>query len=126
MIFDASSIFVAVKSKKLTVLKNGVTVSLARYELGNAVWKEVFSHKTLSVDEGIKLLNVLMKAIDQLEVKEPDPTKVLETACKYGITFYDASYVQLAIDSSNALVTEDDKLRKKVSKDVKVLSVSDL
>jgi len=126
MIFDASSIFVAVKDKKLKILRNGVTLSLARYELGNAVWKEVFLHKTLSVDEGIKLLNVLMKTIDQLEVKEPNPAKVLETACKYGITFYDASYVQLAIDTSDALVTEDDKLRKKVSKDVRVLSVRNL
>ena len=106
MIFDASSIFVAIKSKKLSVLKNGATTPLARYELGNAVWKEVFLHKTLSVEEGLRLLRVLMKAIDNLEVREPDIAGTLEIACKYGITFYDASYVQLAIDSSDVLVSD--------------------
>ncbi len=42
MILDASSIFLAVKNKKLTILKDAKSSQLVRYELGskrNVVWK---------------------------------------------------------------------------------------
>ena len=47
-----------------------------------------------------------------MDVAEPDYAETLKTACRYGITFYDAVYVQLAIDHSDVLVTEDNKLKK--------------
>lgn len=126
MIFDASSIFTAVRNKKLRILKNATTSQLVRYELGNVVWKEVYIHETLNHDEGLEVLNVLMKVVDRLNLIEPDYAKTIKTACKYGITFYDAVYVQLALDHSDVLVTEDKKLKKKICKDVNVLSVEEL
>jgi len=126
MIFDASSIFVAVKNKKLRILKNAMTSQLAKYELGNVVWKEVYLHKSINYDEGLELLQLLMKVVDKMDVAEPDYEETLETACRYGITFYDAVYVQLAVDNSDVLVTEDNKLKKKIRKDVNVLSVDEL
>jgi len=126
MIFDASSIFVAVKNRKLRILKNATTSQLAKYELGNVVWKEVYLHKTLNYDEGLGLLLLLMKVVNKMDVTEPDYKETLETACRYGITFYDAVYVQLAVDHSDVLVTEDNKLKKKICKHVNVLSVDEL
>ncbi|WP_456327943.1 type II toxin-antitoxin system VapC family toxin [Archaeoglobus sp.] len=126
MIFDASSIFVAVKNKKLRILKNVTTSSLVRYELGNVIWKEIYLHKTLNYEKGLKLLRLLMKVVEKVDISEPDYVETLKTACKYGITFYDAVYVQLAIDHSDVLVTEDKKLKRKIRKDVNVLSIDEL
>ncbi len=126
MIFDASSIFVAVKNKKLRILKNVTTSSLVRYELGNVIWKEIYLHKTLNYEESLKLLRLLMKVVEKVDISEPDYVETLKTACKYGITFYDAVYVQLAIDHSDVLVTEDKKLKRKIRKDVNVLSIDEL
>jgi len=126
MIFDASSIFIAVKNEKLRILKNATTSQLAKYELGNVVWKEVYLHKTLNYDEGLELLQLLMKVVDKMDVAEPDYAETLKTAYRYGITFYDAAYVQLAVDHSDVLVTEDNKLKKKICKDINVLSVDEL
>jgi len=126
MIFDASSIFVAIKNKKLRFLKNAMTSQLAKYELGNVIWKEVYLHRTLNYDEGLELLQLLMKVIDKMDLAEPDYVDTFKTACKYGITFYDAVYIQLAADQLDVLVTEDNKLKKKIHKDVSVLSVVEL
>ena len=67
-----------------------------------------------------------MSVFDKIKLVEPDYVETHKTAYKYGITFYDAIYVQLAIDHSDTLVTEDKKLKKKVCKDVDVLSLNDI
>lgn len=126
MIFDASSIFVAVKNKRLKILKNAKTSQLAKYELGNAVWKEVYLHKTLNHNEGLELLQLLTKIIDKMDLAEPNYTETLKTAFKYGITFYDAIYVQLAVENTDTLVTEDEKLKKKIQGDVRVTSIHEV
>ncbi len=126
MILDASSIFLAVKNKKLTILKDAKSSQLVRYELGNVVWKEVYLHKTMDIMTGLEFLKMLMSVVDKIELAEPDYVETLKTANRYGITFYDAIYVQLAIEHSDKLVTEDKKLRNKVRKDVDVLSLSEI
>ena len=126
MIIDASSIFLAVKNKKLTILKNAKSSQLVRYELGNVVWKEIYLHKTMDLKTGLEFLKTLMNVVDKIELTEPDYVETLKTAHKYGITFYDAIYVQLAIENSDTLVTEDKKLRNKVCEDVDVLSLSEI
>ncbi len=122
MILDANSIFLAVKNKKLTVLRNAKSSQLVRYELGNVVWKEVYLHKTMDLMTGLEFLKTLMSVVDKIELTEPDYVETLKTANRYGITFYDAIYVQLAMEHSDTLVTEDKKLRDKVYKDVLSLS----
>lgn len=44
------------------------------------------------------------------------PRRVLETACRHGISGYDAEYVALAETLAVRCVTEDSQLRKKVSR----------
>ncbi|RLI80257.1 toxin VapC [Archaeoglobales archaeon] len=122
MIFDASSIFVAIKNLKLDVLR-GTTCELAKFELGNAVWKEINIHKSVNIDEGLKILDVLMKALETMNVKNPNWNEVLKLAVKHDLTFYDASYVQLAVESSDVLVTEDKKLSEKIKGFVDVICI---
>jgi hypothetical protein len=40
-LFDASSIFEIIKAGNLKSLVDGYTTDLARFELGNVIWKEV-------------------------------------------------------------------------------------
>jgi len=54
MIIDASSIFLAVKNKKLMILKNAKSSQLVRYELGNVVWKEIYLHKTIDFETSLE------------------------------------------------------------------------
>ena len=126
MIFDASSIFAAVKNRRLRILKDAKTSRLAKYELGNAVCKEIYMHKTLNHDEGLELLQLLMKIVDKMDLVEPDYAETFKTALKYGITFYDAIYVQLATENSDVLITEDERFKKRIHRDVRVLSISEL
>ncbi|RLI96776.1 MAG: toxin VapC, partial [Candidatus Aenigmatarchaeota archaeon] len=39
-LFDTSAIFRAIKEGKIEILAGNYTIELARYELGNAIWKE--------------------------------------------------------------------------------------
>jgi len=54
-----------------------------------------------------------MSVFDKIKLVKPDYMETLKTAYKYGITFYDAIYVQLAIDHSDTLVTEIKSLRRR-------------
>ena len=67
-----------------------------------------------------------MKALETMNVKNPNWNEVLKLAVKHDLTFYDASYVQLVIENFDVLVTKDKKLRKKVKEVVNVRSVFDL
>lgn len=51
--FDASSIYALMWMGRLTPLSDGLTVELARYELGNAFWKEAVLKGRLSVEEAL-------------------------------------------------------------------------
>ncbi len=86
----------------------------------------LFKSYTMWSHDRLEFLKMLMGVIDKIELVEPDYVDTLKTACKYGITFYDAIYVQIAIDHSDTLVTEDKKLRKKICKDIDVLSVNEI
>jgi hypothetical protein len=41
-LFDSSAIFRAIKENKIDLLTGNYTLELARYELGNIVWKDYF------------------------------------------------------------------------------------
>jgi predicted nucleic acid-binding protein len=103
------------------------TSSLAIYEIGNAVWKQVYQRKNLSVEEGIKALDVLhevLKNLEKLEMSEPE--KAFKMAINEGLTFYDASYLHLAFENGLALVTDDERLYRIAEKHVRVLKSRDL
>jgi predicted nucleic acid-binding protein len=123
LLFDASSIFALVRElrgKALDALLEGSTISLARYELGNALWRECFLLKRISQDEAEKLLRTMFAILHAMDVKvlenEDEGSTVLNQACKLNVTYYDAAYISEARKSSKVLVTDDGKLAKVAEK----------
>ena len=56
LIFDSSSIFRAIQTNRIRVLMERHTLDLARYELGNILWKEHALYKRLTTEENLKIL----------------------------------------------------------------------
>ncbi|MFP3233875.1 MAG: type II toxin-antitoxin system VapC family toxin [Sulfolobaceae archaeon] len=123
-VFDSSSIYALLS--KPSVLGGNYTLTLAKFELGNIVWREVFLHRRIGREEGLKLISFVSKVLDTMNLEDVNSAEVVEIATDYGITFYDASYVRLARKLDLPLVTEDNKLMKAVKGKVEVLSAKDI
>ncbi len=87
------------------------TISLARYELGNVLWKHP-SKTEADAREDFDALSQIALPTQELE----DPrilTEVFQTARNLRLTFYDASYVVWTRISKATLVTADEQLYRK-------------
>ena len=122
-LFDAGSILELVrrlKDRAPLVLSEGSTLSLAFYEVGNAVWKESHLQARLDVREGTGLLSTLVAIIRAMDVVTPDSEesagRVLELAGRLGLTYYDASYLAEAENSGKTLVSDDADLLRAARK----------
>jgi len=88
------------------------TISLARYELGNVLWKHP-SKTTEAVREDFESLSEM--AVPTLDLEDSQIlAQIFETARNLGITFYDASYLIAAVVSRAVLVTADRKLLRRL------------
>lgn len=92
---------------------------LLLYELAN-----VLRYNKNLTPEDIKQA---LKAINMIGVTLIHPTetlinKAIDTAIKYNITIYDASYLALAETQETTLITADEKLAKKNPETVKTLT----
>jgi predicted nucleic acid-binding protein len=119
LLFDASSIFTLIRELRgeaLDKLLEGSTISLAYYELGNALWRECFLLKRISQKEAENLLRAMFAILQAMDVvlleNEDDGSVVLDKACKFNLTYYDSAYVAEACKSKKVLVTDDKKLAK--------------
>jgi predicted nucleic acid-binding protein len=119
LLFDASSIFTLVRELRGGApdkLAEGSTLSLAYYELGNAVWRECFLLKRISQKEAENLLRAMFAILQAMDVvlleNEDAGSAVLDKACKFNITYYDSAYVAEACKSKKVLITDDKKLAK--------------
>ena len=126
MIVDASSIIRAVKEDEMRKVAGASTIPLAKFEIGNAIWKDVHLRGLYSAEDAGKLLEVILGLVDLMEVVEPDYSLALKVAVERGITFYDASYVAAAVQRGTKLVTEDAELRRRVRGLVESVSLGDL
>lgn len=106
MIFDTSSIYKAIETNHIDVLIEGKTLNLSLYELGNVIWKYVV-RKKITVKEAEKLLAIIKKTIYLMEIVEIGLNSgVLNIASKHNISYYDASYIQLALQEKDYLITQ--------------------
>jgi predicted nucleic acid-binding protein len=88
------------------------TISLARYELGNVLWKHP-SKTAETVREDFESLDEM--AIPTMNLEDPQVlARVFQTARNLRITFYDASYLIAALVARAVLVTADGKLLGKL------------
>ena len=116
-LFDSSSIFRAVKENKIEFLAGNYTLELARYELGNIIWKDCVLHAMVSEQEAkmlAKTINHALNLMDLIEIAGSED-EILDTAIKLKITFYDASYAYFAKAKDLRLITEDARLIKKIT-----------
>jgi len=126
-IFDASSIFTAIREKKVRSLNGNFSLEIARYELGNIVWKDHILLQTISKEEAqraIKTIKHTLSLMDILQIAE-DEDAIFETAAELRITFYDASYVHAAKAKDLGLITEDQNLIKKVTPKIRALTLNE-
>ena len=123
-VYDASSIFDLMERGVLPNVIDLATTALAVFEIGNAVWKQVRLTKKLTESQGERILLAASLLIQKMKIVIPNPLHSLKLALKENLTFYDASYLQSAIESGSELVTEDRKLQNKAEKYVKVSNSS--
>jgi len=126
-LLDSSAIINLCGEKKIDKLLEGWTLNLTFYELGNAVWKQVHTHKTITTDEANTILNLLTEISKKL--KKPETEEALETlkiAIKESLTYYDASYIHAAIENGLTLVTDDKQLYTISSKYIKTVTSDEL
>jgi len=125
-LFDSSAIFNLFLQGKYNTLVSGSTIPLAKYEIGNVLWKNYKIRKKISKKEAIEAGNVLFELIDSMETVEPPLLFAIRIALEEGITFYDSSYVAAAIESGYDLITDDMKLREVASSKVRTMNSTEL
>jgi len=90
------------------------TTAIAAYELGNAVWKELHLFKRVTEEEARILLTAFHETLLRIKVepqlKLSERLEVLSNADRFGISYYDSSYLTAAIQLEATLVTEDKRL----------------
>ncbi|MEM2868409.1 MAG: type II toxin-antitoxin system VapC family toxin [Candidatus Bathyarchaeia archaeon] len=127
LVFDSSSIFQAIIENKVSILAGNYTLKLAKYELGNLVWKRRALMKDLEREECKKLMEIIKGTLNLMEVLDIEchEAEVAELAESLNLTFYDASYIFLAKSKGMSLVTEDKDIKNRVRDYIKVLSIGD-
>ena len=125
-LLDASAIVNLFQSNRFSVLLDGATIPLARYEIGNIIWKNYKIRNRISKKEAKDSGIVLFELIDSMEQIVPSPASTLTLSLKEGLTFYDSSYLVSAIETGYELVTDDIKLQKIASSKVLTRKSSDL
>jgi predicted nucleic acid-binding protein len=126
-LFDSSAIINICRENRADKLTNGCTLDLAFYELGNTVWKMTYLRKAMSIEEAIIVLNALIEVYGRMKgLRNRDVRTTLEIALKEGLTFYDASYIKVALENNLDLVTDDERLYRAASKYVKTFKSSEL
>jgi len=126
-LLDSSAIINLCGEKKIDKLLDGRTLNLAFYELGNAVWKQVYVHKTITVNEANTLLDPLIEVFRKLRKPETeDALETLKIAVKESLTYYDASYINAAMENGLTLVTDDEQLYRMSKKYVKTVTSDEL
>ena len=127
-LFDSSAVFRAIKENKIELLTGNGTLELARYELGNIVWKNYILQGKVSEQEAKLMTKAIKHTLTLMDVMgiAGSEEEILETARQLKITFYDASYAYFAKMKELRLVTEDARLIKKTSATINVSTLDDI
>lgn len=107
------------KGEAVKTLDGKITLDLARYELGNVIWKQSVLEGRLSLEEAVDKAGSLAKIFELLEIRCVDSVEdfegVMKLAVELGMTFYDAAYLYSAKKDRLTLVTENGELVEKAS-----------
>ena len=97
---------------------------LILYEIGNTLII-LIHRKLITKEDALRKLRFLT-AIPTLNIKEPTLDKVAEIAIELKTTFYDASYLTLALEIGVPLITADRKLCEKGKKVAETIHASEI
>ena len=127
ILFDSSAFINLIKKSMLEPLTNGYILDLTIYESINALWKECYLLKRISVDDTVEFLNIMINVFPYVNIMtiEGKEREVLKLSLKEGLTIYDASYLCLAEKHGFILVTDDRCLREIAKKYVVTLNTKD-
>ena len=127
-LFDASAIFEAIKQNKADILIGHQTIELARYELGNILWKNSALQAKIPDEETKTFAKITKQALSLMEIApiSCSEEEILETAKQLKITFYDASYVHTAKAEALTLITQDKHLKTKAQNHIDVRTLATL
>jgi predicted nucleic acid-binding protein len=99
---------------------------LVRYEVGNTLWKAV-KQGLVDVHEASQKFSQFIKLkVDCIELNEQECLSVLTWAARNDASYYDSVYVKACEMTGATLLTADDALHEKASKEVPVLHLRDL
>lgn len=114
---DASALLLIVKhadpSKLADVASDLITLDLATYEAGNAIWKQARLLKLISEKEARTTHEALVGLLSHtsiLRVEELEHQDAMDLALRKGMPYYDACYVTAAESLKLPLATEDRRL----------------
>jgi predicted nucleic acid-binding protein len=127
-LFDSSAIFRAIKENKIELLNGNYTLELARYELGNIIWKDYVLQAKVPKQESkmiAKTVKHTLKIMEVLQITDKEE-EILDTATELKITFYDAAYAYFAKEKELQLITEDLRLIKKIMPSITALTLKDM
>ena len=127
-LFDTPSIITLLKFNRIDLLYNQYIQELTLYEIGSILWKEVYMLKKINLDDALKILDIIKKLTNYMNVLSIKglEDEILKIAYETKLTFYDASYIILSKSYGLTLVTDDEKLRSVGLKYVKVLNIYEL
>ena len=133
-ILDSSAIAIALKrfkKRSIEVISDNITLDLARYELGNVIWKEYALKRTTKLKEAINKAGKMARILEVMRVEslasEEDLKNAEKIAAELNLTFYDASYLYAAKRDGLKLVTEDIELLEKAERaDVEAITINDM
>ncbi|MEM2234674.1 MAG: type II toxin-antitoxin system VapC family toxin [Desulfurococcaceae archaeon] len=127
-LYDASAILNLVKRGELRVFLGGHTLDLAIYEVANAVWKECYLLGKIKIETAYKVIELVSRIFDVLNLHSVKgfEKEVMDIAVKEGVTFYDASYMYMAMRNKLTLVTDDRKLMSVARKYVNVVTTGEI
>ncbi len=133
-LLDASSFFnilpfiPAKKTKDKQDLDLNIT-NLTPFEINNVLWK-LYIRKRIGESEAKELSKLISELINSKIVKTlqvDEIEKVLNIAIRRKMSYYDASYIYVAIREKLVLVTDDNGMKKHAEKEgIKVIDSDEL
>jgi predicted nucleic acid-binding protein len=100
--------------------------SLVRYEVGNTLWKAVRQRLISASEASQKFSDFLKLQLDSVELDEQECLDALSWAVENNTTYYDSVYVKASEKTGATLLTADDALHEKASKDVPTMHLRSL
>jgi len=122
-LYDTSALAAHLLDGEVEPLFDEHALDLTFYEAGNVVWKTAHLRDEIDAESCEGAVSVLGKLGDEMVIHTFDELElggVMQVAIEDDLTFYDASYVEVAEDENLALVTLDAELSKKASERVEV------